>query len=113
MAVERLEVPIAKAEYLLRNAADAGKGGDKRKFWHEILGFEHPESVREAILAEVAPNTLKALPPNAYGQRYQAIISITGPTGRVRLVKTIWIVRSGEVIARFVTAVPHSRRKGI
>ncbi|MEM9091662.1 MAG: DUF6883 domain-containing protein [Cyanobacteria bacterium P01_F01_bin.53] len=50
--------------------------------------------------------------PNAHGQRYQAIISITtGPSGKTKRIKTIWIVLFGEAIARFVTAIPQRRRK--
>ena len=111
MTVERLEIPIAKAEYLLSNTTAPGKGGDKRKFWRKILGFDHPEAVCEAILAQTTPSLLKAIQANAYGQRYQAIISITGPSGRVRQIKTVWIVLFGEAIARFVTAVPQRRKQ--
>ena len=53
MKIERLEIPLAKAEYLLNHATAPGEGGDKRKFWRDILGFESPESVREAIWEQV------------------------------------------------------------
>jgi hypothetical protein len=36
---------------LLDRATEPGKGGDKRKFWREVMGFEDPETIREAILA--------------------------------------------------------------
>ncbi|MEM8504320.1 MAG: hypothetical protein AAF716_14345 [Cyanobacteria bacterium P01_D01_bin.1] len=39
------------------------------------------------------------------------MISITGPSGRVRQIKTIWIVLFGEATARFITAVPQRRKK--
>lgn len=111
MVVERLEIPIAKGEYLLNNATPPGKGGDKRKFWREILGFNSPEAVCEAILAQATPDQLEATEPNAQGQRYQAIIFITGPSGKTKRIKTIWIVLTGETIARFVTAVPQRRKQ--
>jgi hypothetical protein len=111
MVVSRLEIPIAKAEYLLNSTATPGKGGDKQKFWCEILGFNSPEAVREAILAQTAPDILEATEPSAYGQRYQGIISIMGPSQRMRCIKTIWIVLAGETVARFVTAVPERRKR--
>lgn len=111
MVVERLEISIAKAEYFLNNATAPGTGGDKRKFWREILGFQDPEAICEAILAQAAPDQLEALAPNAHGQRYQAIISIAGPSGKIRLTKTIWIVLFGETTARLVTAFPQRRKQ--
>jgi hypothetical protein len=113
MVIERLEVPIAKAEYLLSNATAPGEGGDKRKFWRETLGFKSPEAVCEVILAQATPDTLEVIRPNAHGQRYQAIISITGPSSRTRLIKTIWIVLSGETTARFITAVPQRCKQSL
>ncbi len=106
MAPERLKISLAKAEYLLNSTASPGKGGDKRKFWREILGFSSAEAIRESLLAQVTLNSLKAVKPNEYGQRYQAIISIIGPSGRTRLVKTVWIVLTGESTAQLVTVTP-------
>ena len=113
MSVERLEMALAKAEYLLSSTAPPGEGGDKRKFWREILGFSHPEAVREAVLAQARPELLEPMQPNAYGQRYQAIIFITGPSGKTKRIKIIWIVLFGEEVARCVTAVPQRRRKAL
>ena len=111
MVVKRLEIPLAKAEYLFSHSAEPGKGGDKRKFWQEILGFDSARAVREAILAKVGLDQLEAIEPNSYGNRYQPIIAIKGLSDKVRYLKTIWIVLIGETIARFVTAVPASVRR--
>lgn len=111
MAVDRLDMSVAKAEYLFNKEGKPGKGGDKKKFWRVILGFESPKAACEAILAQATLSQLEAIEPNAYGQRYQAIISITGPSGSVRHVRTIWIVLTGETTARFVTAVPRRRKE--
>ncbi len=47
---------------------------------------------------------------NNFGYLYRAYIRITGPSGLLRRIRTVWIVRFDEDIARFVTAVPD--RKG-
>jgi hypothetical protein len=49
----RFEFPIAKAQYLFNRATEPGVGGDKRKFWRDVMGFESPEAIREAILAQI------------------------------------------------------------
>jgi hypothetical protein len=45
MSIDRLEFSLAKAEYLFNHSTAPGEGGDKQKFWREILGFENPEAI--------------------------------------------------------------------
>ena len=105
-APTRFEFPIAKAQYLFSRATEPGVGGDKQKFWREVMGFESPEAIREAILTEISLDLLHSVGQNDYGERYQAIILITGLSGISWQIRTGWIVIFGENIARFVTAVP-------
>lgn len=74
------------------------------------MGFESAEAIRQAILAEISLKLLQPQGQNAWGDRYSASIRITSPSGRSKQILTAWIVRFGEDIARFVTAVPD--RKG-
>lgn len=106
MKVDRLEFPLAKAEYLFSHATTPGAGGDKQKFWRNILGFQDPVALRAAILTQVTLEALEPKEANDYGQRYQATVVIEGPSGTTWRVKTGWIVLTGETVARFVTAVP-------
>ncbi|WP_397428447.1 DUF6883 domain-containing protein [Phormidesmis priestleyi] len=41
-----------------------------------------------------------------HGYRFQAVVFITGPSGVSWQIRTGWIVRYGEDVARFVTAFP-------
>lgn len=102
----RLEFPIAKAQYLFASATEPGKGGDKQKFWREVMGFESPEVIREAIIAQISLDLLQPVGQNDYGERYQAIILVTVRSGVSWQIRTGWIVLFGEDIARFVTAFP-------
>jgi hypothetical protein len=105
------EFPLAKANYLLNRASEAGVGGDKRKFWREVMGFENPETVREAILETVSLEILQKQDTTEYGDRYRAYLKIRGQSGQLRRIRTVWIVLTGESVARFVTAVPASLGK--
>jgi len=107
----RLEFPLATAEYLLNHATEGGEGGDKRKFWHRVMGFQSAEAIREAILADLSVAQFQPQGQNAYGKRYQATVLITAPSGIAKRIQTIWIVRFGENIARFVTAYPERPRR--
>ncbi|PSB24182.1 hypothetical protein C7B69_13755 [filamentous cyanobacterium Phorm 46] len=102
----QFDFAIAKAQYLFSSATKPGVGGDKQKFWREVMGFESPEAIREAILTQISLDLLRSVGQNDYGERYQAIILITRPSGVSWQIRTGWIVLFGEDIARFVTAVP-------
>lgn len=105
-APTRLDFPLAKAQYLLNRASQPGVGGDKQKFWRQIMGFESPEVLREVILAQLSLEHLQLVGQNDYGDRYQAVILVTGISGVSWQIRTIWIVCFGEDVARFVTAFP-------
>lgn len=100
------EFPIAKAQYLFSRATPPGVGGDKGKFWQEVMGFESPEAIREAILSEVSLDMLQPQSQNEQGELYRAYIQVTGASGISRRIRSIWIVLFDEDVARFVTAVP-------
>lgn len=70
------------------------------------MGFDSPENIREAIPQSVGLSDLYLRNVDMHGERYQAVTEVYGPTGVSRLVRTGWIVRHNESIARFVTAVP-------
>lgn len=108
---QQLAFAIAKAEYLLTRVAEPGQGRDKQKFWQNILGFESAEALREAILKEVTVELLEPLGANEFGERYAASIQITGANQITKAVRTIWIVRFNEDIARFVTAYPDRKSR--
>jgi len=101
-----LYFPLAKAEYLLTRAAEPGKGGDKKNYWQNILGFQSAEAIRQAILSEVRIDQLKSSGQHPYGDRLIATIQINTPKGRSRPITTIWLVPFDENIARFITAFP-------
>ncbi|MFB2977087.1 DUF6883 domain-containing protein [Microseira sp. BLCC-F43] len=100
------EFPIAKAQYLLKRAAESGEGEDKRKFWREVMGFESPEAIREAILTSVSLDMLQPQSQNPQGELYRAYIQLTWPSGLSRRIPTVWIMLFNLDVARFVTAVP-------
>lgn len=110
MDIKGLIIPLAKAEYLLEYTTDAGEGGDKRKFWWTVMGFRSPETLRDAIVAVVSVETLQFQRQDEYGRRYKAVVSVTGPSGASSQIRTVWIVRPDEDVARFVTAFPEKSR---
>ena len=70
------------------------------------MGFDSPQALRAVLLAAMTVDQLRRTGQNDYGIRYEAIVSIAGPSGAVRQIRTGWIVLFGEDTARFVTAYP-------
>jgi hypothetical protein len=104
--MDRLEFVLAKAVYLLNYSTQPGEGGDKRRFWREIMGFQSPDALRAAIMDATTLELLQRKGENAYGILYEATIPVSSPLGVTRSVRTAWIVRFRESHARFVTAYP-------
>ncbi len=45
------------------------------------MGFESPEAIREAILAEVSLDILQPQSQNEQGELYRAYVQVTGTSG--------------------------------
>ncbi len=93
-------------EYLL-NREHPDNGG-KAEFFI-ALGFNLDEweilaeSLRQlAVLSEVSRSMA-----SPHGKKYIVDGQIETPIGKTPIVRTIWIVDTGESIARLVTAYPH------
>lgn len=106
MKINRLVLPLAKAGYLLTYAAGPGTGGDKQKFWRDVMGYQSPDALRETLLTHVEVEQLQIEGQNEFGERYQAIVVLTDASGRTWQIRTCWIVLHDEDTARFVTAFP-------
>jgi hypothetical protein len=83
----------AKATYL-------GRLGYTQEDWARL-----DRDLRDQILSrEVDPAR-----PSAYGQKYEILGPLTGPSGATGWVRTIWIVRTGDTSPRLVTLIPEER----
>ncbi|WP_008317675.1 DUF6883 domain-containing protein [Leptolyngbya sp. PCC 6406] len=67
--------------------------------------------IREVILDSVAVTDLEFRRQDQYGERYQTVSLIQEMADTAWWVRTGWMVRLRETVARFVTAVPE-RSKG-
>lgn len=81
------EIPLAKAQYLFSHAN--GTGGDKQKFWREIMGFKSPEEIRDAILNAVTLDLLEFQNKNEFGRLYRAYLNLSGNSGLTRRIRTV------------------------
>jgi hypothetical protein len=47
--------------------------------------------------------------PSQFGNKYEISATLTGPSGKSARIVTVWMVRYGEHVARFVTAMPGAK----
>ena len=104
--VDRVQVPRAKAvKYLL--SLTHPEGASKAEFF-AAMGFRHEEwQVLADALRQVARDfpVIKSM-TSPHGRKYIIDGVLPTPSGRVPIVRTVWIVDAGADTPRLVTAYP-------
>ena len=93
-------------DYLL-NAAHPDNGGKAAFFI--ALGFRVEDwDALAAALRQLARSTeIAETFESIHGRKYTVVGRLQCPSGRLPVVRTVWIVERGEEIPRLVTAYPH------
>ena len=96
-------------DYLLSREHPIGRA--KARFF-ESLGYTRREwdRLQEGLIALARAGDAVPGEPSLFGQPYLVRGILRGPTGRSAPVATVWMVRSGEDVPRFVTAYPSELR---
>jgi len=107
---DRLRVDSEKVvAYLLSTSHPHGRG--KAGFFVRF-GFrvEDWELLAEALRTHGASRQVVKTMESAYGTRYAIEGPLESPDGRHPLVRTVWLVKKGQVAARLITAYPMKAR---
>ena len=93
-------------DYLLSPAHPIGRF--KAAFFAQ-LGYSQGNWERLAgdLRSQHLPLAAEPIQSPPFGRKYRIVGPLTGPAGRTAEVVSIWMVRSGEEIARFVTLYPN------
>ncbi|NMF83748.1 DUF6883 domain-containing protein [Nodosilinea sp. P-1105] len=109
---QRLSIDSNKlTRYALNLEAEQGR--DKAIHFHETLGFTKDNY--QSLLAQIQAKALEAeaIPRQSdqYGQRYRVDIPIAGvEPHQQEVVRTGWIIRPGEDVARLTTLYVPKRK---
>lgn len=98
-------IPVEKIrDYLL--STEHPVGGSKAR-WFSALGYrrEHSNELIDDLNALLASEA-ESLGDEGFGEKFSITTTLISPTATRYTVRTIWIVRHGEKIPRFVTAYP-------
>jgi hypothetical protein len=103
---ESAYVPAEKLTgYLLSESHPVGRA--KAKFFRSLGYDDSNVADLESGLLEIARNgPIAETEGTPYGVKYVIDGSLKAPAGRIALVRTVWIVETGDIRPRFVTAFP-------
>ena len=93
-------------DYLLSPTHPVGKF--KAAFFGGVLGYAR-DDWHELVSAFVRASSEGTVNPgkfSRFGNTYEVHATLAGPSGRSAQVVIVWIVRHGEEVPRFVTAMP-------
>lgn len=108
---ENAIIPPSKlTDYLLSAAHPRGRG---KALFFRSFGFGHmnPGLLEQALLKHVLTHDVVGTHHSTRGVKYEVEGPLPAPDGRAPMVRSVWIIVSGDVQPRFVTAIPASRRK--
>lgn len=97
--------PAKVRDYLL--SPDHRDGRSKARFFG-ALGFTRQDwsALRDALLAVARVGEATLTDTSMFGRKYVVRGNVRGPTGRIAVVATVWIVLRGDEAPRLVTAYP-------
>jgi hypothetical protein len=103
---ERAIIKIEKLTKYLLNF-DHPKGKSKAKLF-QILGFDlaNADELATQLLEIIFDNDYNETDETEYGVSYTIFANVIGPNGRIRLLKTVWMLPINSDIPHFVTAYP-------
>lgn len=96
--------PEKLRDYLLSPTHPIGR---YKAAFFESQGYNQGNwEILAADLRALAMESADVLESTEFGKKYLIRSRITGPTGRVFAIVTVWIILKGEAVPRFVTAFP-------
>ena len=94
---------IEKLEHYCLNASHPRGRHKARVFWRVLrVGVDDAKWLRSAIVAGLRTGEAEQLESDDYGARYRVDVPVVRQDRRA-VIRTVWMVRSGETAPRFVT----------
>jgi hypothetical protein len=81
------------------------RGRHKARVFRQALGLDrsHASWLREALLQAARTSEATGAEADTFGSRWQIDLTLTR-YGRTAVIRSVWIIRTGEDVPRFVTA---------
>jgi len=97
--------PEKLRNYLLDTSHSDGKS---KALFLKKMGYEKKnwQALENDLRAQHLTIDVTRRMQSIYGEKFIIVAPLRGPNGISRRVRSIWIIRQGETVARFVTLVP-------
>lgn len=105
---EQAVVPRNKVENYLLDSAHPIGGGKARFFEHFGFGREHWPVLAGALRRHAAENEVADSITDADGTTYVIEGPIETPSGRRPNIRSVWLIETGELAPRLISAYPQS-----
>ena len=101
--VDHAVLDIRKLEHYCLDSTHP-RGRHKARVFREVLGIGQRDAawLRDALLNGIKRTEVLEMGADSFGARYRADLPLARQS-RECVVRTVWIVRSGEQVLRFVT----------
>lgn len=107
-ALDAVIAPEKLRDYILSPTHPDGRA--KAAYLARLGYFQADWQGLEAdIRSQILSRDARPARSSAYGRKYEILGPLTGPNGTAALVRTIWIIRTGETAPRLVTLVPEDK----
>ena|SRR3972149_3549119 len=102
--------PVKIRDYILSSLHPVGRF---KAALFKMMGYtpEDWELFAEDIRKYHLPLDAEPIEKTKYGQKYIITGAITGPNGKIVILRSIWIIMEGEEAPRFITIYPEGEKK--
>jgi hypothetical protein len=89
----------------------ANRDGESTARFLEERGYNQKNwQILEADLrAQHLSQEVRPSKKSRYGEKHEIVTPLAGPNGKKRWLRSIWMIRNGERVARFITLIPEKQ----
>jgi len=108
---ERAVIETLKVTRYLLDPTNPDSRGKPEFFFQFGFTVEGWQTLASAFQEHARQCDVTSTETTEFGVKYRIVGALTTPDGRSPIVRAVWIVLHGDDVPRFVTAVPHERRR--
>ncbi len=99
--------PAKLRDYVVNPASP--DGASKARYLQDIGYEQHNwKTLEQDLRTQHLSQDARPGHSSRYGHKYEICAPLIGPNGNRRWLRSIWMIRQGETLARFITLIPEN-----